>query len=260
MRQDRDPAQTAFDYKAPYDGEYQFTFVTVDRRGNANPRNVETTPAHRIVVVDSTPPSIAAEPRTANGETLLQLQIQEANPDWTSLRAIYMTAEKEWQPLMVASAETPTLFRVPSAAAFQNKVQVSITDKAGNRTTQDVDLGKPAVVPPTTNKIPLDKGRPDPTLFHKEADLTLPPTPAPVDRVPSPSELPKPEVPAIPPFPDFPDIKSPGAPMDLKLPEAPSGIRLPDDVAVPPMKKSSDAAPPADAMKLPDVPNIVAPE
>ena len=31
------PTQTAFDYRAPTDGEYWFTFVTVDRRGNASP-------------------------------------------------------------------------------------------------------------------------------------------------------------------------------------------------------------------------------
>lgn len=259
--------QGAFDYRAPSDGEYHFTFVTVDRRGTAQPRNVETVNPHRIVVVDTTPPGISAEARPSkSGETFLQVQIQEANPDWTTLRAMYISPDKSWQPLMVAAADTPTLFRVPAAAAFQNKVQVTIADKAGNRTTSDIDLSQSTASSPMPMATPLDKGRPDPTLLPKDADPVIPPPPSVSEvRGTGAIELPKtskPEMPPLPALPDIPAIKAPDLPPDLKLPDAPPRIPEVPAVAAPidsPAKRMPDLRSPADSIKVPAIPDIEPP-
>ena len=108
-------SQTSFDFRAPADGEYLFTFVTVDRRGNANPPSVEAAPPHRAVVVDTTPPDVAAQPIPLRGERALQCQVRDANPDWTSLKVSYLAADNTWQPLAVAVAGHPD--RVPGARA-----------------------------------------------------------------------------------------------------------------------------------------------
>lgn len=268
------PTHGAFDYRAPSDGEYFFTFVTVDRRGNSQPRNVETVIPHRVVIVDTTPPTITAEARPSKGETFLQVQVQDASPDWTSLRAMYISPDKSWQPLMVASAETPTLFRVPTAAVFQNKIQLTIADKAGNRTTREIDMAnsKPASPTPSVAS-PLDKGRPDPALFPKDADPLLPPAPAiPEVRGVGATDLPKAPKADMPPLPDLPAIKSPDLPA-MKSPDLPPDIKMPDDHTSPrlpdvpmitppvdpPTKRMPDIRPPSDTPKIPEIPELEPP-
>jgi hypothetical protein len=151
--------QTVFDYRAPADGEYLFTFVTVDRRGNASPASVEVAPPHRAVVVDTTPPDVTANAVAIRGERFLQCQMRDANPDWSSLRVAYLAPDNSWQPLAVASADMPTVFRVPGAAVLNGKVQVTAADRAGNRTTRVIDLGDATAPMSLPAKAPIEKGK-----------------------------------------------------------------------------------------------------
>jgi len=250
------PTQTAFDYKAVADGEYWFTFVTVDRRGNASPASVEALAPHRKVVVDSTPPDVSAQPISFSGEKALQCQVRDAHPDWSTLRVVYQAPDNTWQPLAVASAETPTVFRLPNPSVLESKIQVTVMDRAGNRTTREIDLGDPTVPAGLRGKAALDKGKPDPALFPRDdlPNLIVPPPPG--ERSSRSTELPrapKAETPDLPALPDIPNMKREVSP-EIKLPPDVPGIMIPD----PPNMKISDVKPlvkTADDMyKIPDLP------
>jgi hypothetical protein len=235
-------SQTTFDYRAPMDGEYLFTFVTIDKRGNANPGNVDTAPPHRSVVVDTTPPDVAVQPIPMRGERALQCQVRDANPDYASLRVMYLAQDSTWQPLTLAAADTPTVFRVPSASVFESKLRVTVADRAGNKTTREIDLGDPTA-PVGLPKPAVDKGRPDPALLMKD-DLVVPPMPDKGVRAVGHNELPKAPRTDLPDVPALPDYKMAEGASDIKIPELPSTKPL---EARPPVKAPDD-------MKLPDLP------
>ena len=230
-------SQTAFDFRAPGDGEYHFTFVTVDRRGNANPSNVEAAPPHRAVVIDTTAPLVAVQPTSVRGERALQCQVRDANPDWASLKVSYLASDNTWKPLVVASPETPNVFRVPTPAVFESKLQVVASDRAGNRTLQEMDLGDPTASMAMPKAV-VDKGRPDPALFRKD-DVAVPDRSV---RGAGHAVLPTAPRGDLPPLPPLPDIKPEGAP-GIRAPDAPP-IQVPDVKA--------PAKPPVDDYKMPD--------
>ncbi|HKB06403.1 MAG TPA: hypothetical protein VKD90_29680, partial [Gemmataceae bacterium] len=252
------PSQSAFDFRAPADGEYRFTFVTVDRRGNANPASVEACQPHRVVVVDATPPDVAAQPIPFRGEKALQCQVRDANPDWTTLRVVYLSAENTWLPLVVAAADTPTVFRVPTPAILEGKVRVTVADRAGNRTTREIDLGDPTA-PLSLPKATVDRGKPDPSLLPKDEGTDAVVQPPAADRDvrgavhPDLPKAPKAELPDLPPLPDIPGIKGPSAQPEIKLPEAPGvpSPRIPDPPAVKGPAMPSPVTLPDETLKIP---------
>jgi hypothetical protein len=261
------PSQSAFDFRAPADGEYRFTFVTVDRRGTANPGSVETSQPHRIVIVDATPPDVAAQPIPFRGEKALQCQVRDANPDWATVRVVYLSPENTWLPLVVAAADTPTVFRVPTPAILEGKIRVTVADRAGNRTTREIDLADPTA-PLGLPKATVDRGRPDPSLMTRDEGtdaIIQPPT---RDRdirgaaYPDLPKAPKADLPDLPPLPDIPGIKGPTAQPEIKLPEAPGvpSPRIPD----PPPSRGAAAPFPVkvsdEELKIPDLPAIPAPD
>ena len=210
-------SQTVFDYRAPMDGEYQFTFVTVDRRGNANPANVETAPSHRSVVVDTTPPDVAAQPIPLRGERALQCQVRDANPDYSTLKVLYLAPDNSWQPLALAGPDTPTVFRVPNAGVLESKIKVMVADRAGNKTTRDIDLGDPTALLGLP-KPSLDKGKPDPSLLMKD-DPIAPPSPDKGVRAAGYSDMPKAPRADLRELPGLPDYKIPDGASDIKSPD-----------------------------------------
>ena len=248
-----------FDFRAPTDGEYWFTFVTVDKKGTATPPNVAAVPPHRVVVVDTTPPEVSAQPIPLRGERFLQCHVRDDNPDWSSLRVAYLAPDNTWQPLTVTAADTPTVFRVPNAAVFESKIRVTAGDRAGNRTTREIDLGDPTAPLGLPGKPTVDKGKPDPTLFPKEEPVgavARPPVSIP-DIVKAPKIDPA-ELPAIPDvsgvivpdltelkIPDLAPVKAPGiiAPRVGDLPPVPAVLPSPDvvvpDLTPPPVGVSS---------------------
>jgi hypothetical protein len=246
-------SQTAFDFRAPADGEYLFTFVTVDRRGNANPPSVETAPSHRAVVVDTTPPDVAAQPIPVRGERAIQCQVRDANPDMTSLKVAYLSADNTWQPLALMSPDTPTVFRVPNAGVLESKIRVTVADRAGNRTVREIDLGDPTA-PLGLPKAAVDKGKPDPALFQKDelANPVAPPIPDAGVRGAGYAELPKAPRNDFKDLPPLPEIK-PDTGADVPPP-----LKIPD----PPVSKMPDVRPPlkaaGDDYKIPDLPGLPA--
>ena len=246
------PTQTAFDYKALGDGEYWFTFVTVDRRGNATPGNLDAFAPHRKVIVDSTPPDVSAQPIPINGgEKALQCQVRDAHPDWSTLRVVYQSADGTWQPLTVAAPDMPTVFRIPSPSVLESKIQVTVADRAGNRTTREIDLGDPTVPLGLPGKAALDRGKPDPALLPRD-ERTEPVVPT-----RSTSDLPKAprlDLPDVPSLPDIPNSKPDAAP-EIKLPPDVPGIKMPDLPAVKMPETRSPAKSADELYKIPDPPS-----
>lgn len=168
------PTQTAFDFRAPADGEYWFTFVTVDRRGNINPPSVEAVPPHRVVVVD----------RAGRG----------------------------------ATAGRPT------------------------RETLPPDIAPPSMPP----RPPVERGKPDPTLYAK--DEVLPPAPPVADtnvRGVGHTDLPTAPRGDLPAVPALPDIKAPEGAADIKVPGVPD---------VPPPAPRPAAPDRTEDLKIPELP------
>jgi hypothetical protein len=242
------PTQTAFDYKALGDGEYWFTFVTVDRRGNATPGNLDACAPHRKVIVDSTPPDVSAQPIPINGgEKALQCQVRDAHPDWSTLRVVYQSADGTWQPLTVAAPDMPTVFRIPSPSVLESKLQVTVADRAGNRTTREIDLSDPTVPLGLPGKAALDRGKPDPALFPRD-ERTEPIAPTkPTSDLPKAPRLDLPDVPSLP---DIPAMKGGDAAPEIKLPPDVPGIKIPDPPAMKMPAKSGD-----ELYKIPDPPS-----
>ena len=236
---------------APSDGEYSFTFVTIDRRGNQQPRVVETAPPHRIVVVDSIPPTVTARLVSTTGERLLQCRVNDANPDPATLRAFYLSPSKRWLPLAAASAGSPMQFKVPTQAIVENKVRITTADRAGNHAQQDISLANsPALPAAAEERTPSENGRPDPTLLTKDMDpVVSPPPPA----IPDPHRLGDPDIPKAPKF-EMPPVPAMPDSLPIRAPELPPEMKQPGaaDVKIPDPK-------PAENLKLPEAPYVAPP-
>ena len=205
--------QTAFDFRAPTDGEYRFTFVTVDRRGQRQPGQRRSLP-RRTASWWSTPPPRCGRPADpVRGEKALQCQVRDANPDWTSLQVSYLAADNTWQPLAAASAGHAE--RVPGArarACSEGKIQVTAADRAGNRTTREIDLGDPTA-PLAMPKGRRGKGASPTRPCSRRTTRSSPMVPDRTVRRGRPSadlpKAPKADLPDMPPLPDDPEAEGP---------------------------------------------------
>jgi hypothetical protein len=152
-------SQEAFKFKAPQDGEYCFTLVTVDTKGFATPSDLTHLAADDIVVVvvDTEPPTFDLKPlRPANGDLLLQCVVRDANPDYRTLKITYRGDDQLIRALEHMPGQ-PGVFRVPSSEVLRKPVHVSMTDLAGNTAARDIVVYAPdakapeapqAVLPP----------------------------------------------------------------------------------------------------------------
>ena len=170
------PTATSFSFKADRDGEYWFTFVTVDRAGKLNPPSLDTDPPHRVVVVDTVPPQIRVEPLTvANRDTFLQVFLTDPNPEPTSIRMSYLSGNGTWQPLELVQPDKPGIFRVPSANVLQGRVRVTASDRAGNVATRDIDLRNSSSNENSTPPLIPIPAEPLPSDLVKKIDAPRPP-------------------------------------------------------------------------------------
>ena len=232
---------SAFDFKAQADGAYAFTFVTVDRRGKAEPANLDAVSPHRIVIIDTKAPELSAQPISLRGDRFLQVHVRDQNPDWMSLRVSYLAADQSWQPLTVAAADTPTVFRVPNPSVFEGKIRIFASDRAGNSANRELDLGDPTASLGFANKPTVSQGKPDPTLFTNSE-------PTPEIKAPATTDVKTPIIDSLPPIRAV-DYQEPiKAPAPIKAPE---GMRLPDSIRAPEGIKA-----PAGKSGAPDLPPI----
>jgi hypothetical protein len=228
--------QTSFDFRAEKDGEYAFLFVTVDKNGRSIPADLDGRPPHQIIVVDTTAPEIGIQPLpVANRDIYLKCQLNDANPDWSSVRLEYLAGDGQWKGLEPVSADSPGVFRIPHPSVLESRVRATAKDRAGNVGKREVDLGDP------TQSF-ANAGRPAPAALPADiakADLVAEP---PEDPGAVQAGLRKPargsELPEIK-MPDF--ANKPPAKAEPKAPEVPGYnanrpvVPVEDPVAVPPV-------------------------
>jgi hypothetical protein len=140
-------SQTSFTFKAPRDGEYWFTMVTVDNRGQRFPADVTKEEPGLIVVVDTQKPN--AEVRNLGDSPdglLVQCDLRDANLDPVKTKFQYQTADMVYRNLE-ATPGRPNTFCIPAQANITGQVRVHAVDMAGNATVAELDVKNLATMP-----------------------------------------------------------------------------------------------------------------
>jgi hypothetical protein len=139
------PGAKVFRVRPTQDGEYWFTVVTVDQRGNQTPRDLSHEGPGVIVVHDTQPPQVDVRglQNTPDGQ-LVQCEIRDGNPDPAKTRFEYQTADKVWRG-GGAVPNRPDAFLIPAQAPFTGTVRVTAVDRAGNKTVRELNVGTAAV-------------------------------------------------------------------------------------------------------------------
>jgi hypothetical protein len=141
LKEKATPSQTWFSFKAPQEGEYWFTVVTVDKSGRAIPADVTNEPPALIVVLDTKGPEVEVHPLPAAAEgQVVRCDIRDPHADSTKTKFFYQTGDQMWRPLDAMPGQ-PNHFCIPAQAVVTGMVRVSATDLAGNTTTREMSLG-----------------------------------------------------------------------------------------------------------------------
>ena len=170
--------QTLFDYRGEKDGEYSFMFVTVDKSGRASPANLDSRPPHQIFIVDTVKPVLRIQPLPiAKNGIFLQCQMDDANPDLSSIKMEYLGGDNQWRPLEIAHADTPGVFNIPQTSVLEGKVRASAKDRAGNAGYCEVDLGDATTSYKIASKPPVsfrEPGELPKNLVKPDSQFVLP--------------------------------------------------------------------------------------
>lgn len=140
LHQTISPRETYFTYDAPNDGAFLLNVQTVSKRGELVPPNINKVQPSMKVVVDSQPPTIALKrAKGADGKPRILCEIEDANPDPSSIKIQYRDHGGIEQELD-ADPTRPGLFRVPNANLSKQTVKVSASDRCGNTVTREAML------------------------------------------------------------------------------------------------------------------------
>lgn len=172
------PTERFFAYQAPTDGTYWFTVATVYKNGSQVPADVKQAPPQQKVLIDTTKPLarlVSAE--RVGDEIVVAWDIQETNPDLTTLKLEYRPADSA-AGFGIAVPVNPGLVgmaRFRPTVAGPLAIRLSLNDTAGNAGfSEKMMMGPPAIAgvapvvnePRTTAYNPAPSGEP----------LTPPPT------------------------------------------------------------------------------------
>jgi hypothetical protein len=128
-----------FNIHVAHDGEYWYSLVTVDRQGRTSPSDVNMEAPSQRVIVDTAAPVIRVQAGTTpEGEFCLRCTVQDANPDYSTLKAVCRTGKEDIPLEMVPNQ--PGAFRVKNGELMQFPVIVSAMDLAKNSTTKEVNV------------------------------------------------------------------------------------------------------------------------
>lgn len=203
---------THFTSKVSREGEYWFTLVTVSKSGKQTPADLAKAPPDRIlkVVVDTTPPVLDVQPATASEGGALDFAIRcnaiDPNLVPESLKAVSKT-DKGDRPLEQVPGQ-PGLFRIRGTELLPYPVRVSVSDRAGNTASRDVNIGD----------IVKTASRPDEKFTPTAHKIATPPAlPPGLVEIPTstPGKLETPVVPVIP------NMDSPPTTLITPVPPAP---------------------------------------
>ncbi len=135
------PGQQYFTFRAPRDGEYWFSVVTVDKTGRASPADIRNEAPGLIVVQDTQLPQVDVTNLGSTDEgTCLQCTVRDANPDLTKTHFYYQTGDQVWRSLSPMPNQMDR-FCVPAQAVFTGLIRVEATDLAGNTSNREINVG-----------------------------------------------------------------------------------------------------------------------
>jgi hypothetical protein len=196
------PSQTYFTFRAPHDGEYWFTVVTVDKAGHPIPADIRTEAPGLIVVLDTQLPQVDVQSATgpAGEGTFFRCFVKDDNPDLTKTRFYYQTGDS-WRSLAPVPGQADQ-YCIPAQTMFTGMVKVEACDLAGNTVNREFNMGTmqaavqgtmPAAMP---GQEPLpDRANPMPTdkatvktmpIMTVETTLSQAPAAFPVEQVSGP--------------------------------------------------------------------------
>jgi hypothetical protein len=173
------PSQRSFNYHVTKEGEYWFTVVTVDMKGQANPVDVSREPPMLIVSVDLTPPVVEIMPAAlANGQPGIRCLIKDANPNYQKLQVSYQMDGKTWMPLEPVMGQTGH-FRLPPGVTANGVFRYTAEDEAKNKNSQDIVLQAPGTPPSAIpSSPPANPISPPPSGPSEAGSLPLPKGPS----------------------------------------------------------------------------------
>lgn len=137
------PSQEAFTHYAKEDGNYWFSVVIVDHKGNQEPREVHAGTVGQKVAVDTQKPEISMKVEKQGEEIRVKWSAKDANLDLKSMKLdckIEGNDGNEWLPISIKpAAEGTGTFKVQGGGGITVRMQV--TDLAGNYTSIIEDIG-----------------------------------------------------------------------------------------------------------------------
>jgi uncharacterized repeat protein (TIGR01451 family) len=214
MKETAPPTQKAFTFKAPQDGEYSFSIVTVDKGGRPTPADVTKEPPALVVVVDTQRPEVEVAPAQQGGEECARCTVRDANPDPSTVRMEYQASDKSWRPCEPVPG-SPELFRLPERSSWTGQLRATATDRADNTGTRELTWsgaapdatagghgdarvekvsGGPELVPPPWPSLPAPPALPAAGPVRPPARWAPAPTPVPA---PAPVPVPAPAQPVL---------------------------------------------------------------
>lgn len=157
------PDKSAFTYFAPTDGMFWFKVRTVDKQGNQEPSDIYKSDAVRKILVDTLPPSLRLVKTERQGdEILVNWEMQEDNPDLTTLKLEYRTPDSVswmWYTAPVSPEKTGQA-RFQFVNAGPVTIRMSVSDAAGNQasTTAEIPAKSTTTVTSTSNSATVATG------------------------------------------------------------------------------------------------------
>jgi hypothetical protein len=136
------PHQNCFSFKAPHDGEYWFTVVTVDKSGRMTPSDLAAEPPGVIVVLDSQPPQVdaAALPPAPEGP-MVKIDVRDVHLDAAKTQFYFQTTDKMWR-LLAPLPNQPDQFCIPRQPAVTGMIKIAASDFAGNIVSREFNLNR----------------------------------------------------------------------------------------------------------------------
>jgi hypothetical protein len=187
------PEQESFGVTAQGDGSYWFKVAVVKKNGQQDPpaADINTSPVGQRIVVDSTKPDIKLVVAERRGDDVyVRWEIREENPDPTTLKFDYHTAEMapdQWTPVAVtpdSHGRGEVTFNPHSGSAV--RVRMKLQDLALNVGETSMEIPASTFVPPsptgqtTSSWAPVGPPTGTPTeMVPVKPPESAPPTPLP---------------------------------------------------------------------------------
>jgi hypothetical protein len=176
-----------FVFRAQADGEYWFRVVVVDLKGNQEPRDVTKGAPDQKILIDTRPPVLQIlSAHRLGDDVVVDWNVQEDHPDWTSFKLEYRRADGSanglWSPAPVSpGVKGPGRFRVSYAGPL--KVRLMLKDAAENvAVSAEFDVaGTNGITPVNFPAQVATQSEPPktPTTTGNDAAPMLPPPPEP---------------------------------------------------------------------------------